>query len=118
MDIKDWLSERVPTIGFDCMDFPHDSEAFYDCYFQSGDEETDASRLDRLLKQTAAGTKQIEFSVGIVDGSFRRQKNSCRSIYPCAKGCGGLWDAEPIWMRPSGLDLAARHAIIRKGEKL
>lgn len=62
MDISDLLTEKLPALSFDCMDFPYDTEDCYDCYFKSDSEETDAVAVYRLLKGGAIG-----FSVSIVD---------------------------------------------------
>lgn len=62
MDFEDWLIEKVPSLSFDCMDFPYDDENCFDCYFTSSSEESDAVAVYRLLKDSA-----VEFSVSIVD---------------------------------------------------
>lgn len=61
-DISDWLTNKVPSLDFDCMDFPYDTEDCYDCYFKSDSEESDAVAVFHLLKDSA-----IDFSVSIVD---------------------------------------------------
>lgn len=62
IDISEWLTEKFPSLDFDCMDFPYDTEDCYDCYFKSDSEETDTAAVYRLLKGSAIG-----FSVSIVD---------------------------------------------------
>lgn len=62
MDFEDWLIEKVPSLSFDCMDFPYDDENCFDCYFTSSSGESDAVAVYRLLKDSA-----VEFSVSIVD---------------------------------------------------
>lgn len=61
-DISDWLTKKVPSLDFDCMDFPYDTVDCYDCYFTSSSEESDAVAVYRLLKDGA-----VKFSVSIVD---------------------------------------------------
>lgn len=65
MDFEDWLIKRIPSLEFDCMDFPHDTEDWFDCCFKSDFEEEDAIAVYRLLKDGA-----VEFSVSIVDDKF------------------------------------------------
>lgn len=67
MEIEQWLIEQVQTIEFDSMDFPHDLESFYDCYFNSEQEENDAYKIYHLLERSLADIKQVLFSVYIVD---------------------------------------------------
>ena len=50
VEIEVWLEEQIRTVSFDCMDFPHDLDAYYDCYFQSEQEELDA-QVDAYQKQ-------------------------------------------------------------------
>lgn len=66
MDITDWLIEKIPSLGFDCMDFPYDMEDCFDCYFTSSFEESDAIAVYRLLKDSAKDSA-VKFSVDIVD---------------------------------------------------
>ncbi|MDE6456868.1 MAG: hypothetical protein K2L38_13440 [Dysosmobacter sp.] len=72
MEIEQWLMEQVQTIQFDSMDFPHDLEAFYDCYFNSGQEETDARKIYHLLERSLTDMKQVLFSVYIVDNQMNQ----------------------------------------------
>ena len=62
----------VQTIKFDSMDFPHDLDAFYDCYFSSGQEENDACKIYHLLAHSLADIKQVLFSVSIVDNQMHQ----------------------------------------------
>ena len=64
--------EQVQTIKFDSMDFPHDLDAFYDCYFSSGQEENDACKIYHLLAHSLADIKQVLFSVSIVDNQMHQ----------------------------------------------
>ena len=66
-NIEDWLIQKVPSISFDCMDYPHDLDAFYDCFFTSRAEDTDANSIYRLLKEETKSIEWINFSVSIVD---------------------------------------------------
>lgn len=34
MNIEQWLVDKIKTIEFECMDYPHDLEAFFDCPFE------------------------------------------------------------------------------------
>lgn len=61
-DISDWITKKVPSLNFDCMDFPYDTEDCYDCYFTSSSEESGAVAVYHLLKGVT-----VEFSVSIVD---------------------------------------------------
>ncbi len=70
MAIEKWLPEKVPTIEFECMDFPCDSEAFYDCYFLTQKESEDAHRIFSLLQKCLENMGQIKFSVDIVDNQL------------------------------------------------
>lgn len=72
MEIEQWLMEQVQTIKFDSMDFPHDLDAFYDCYFDSGREENDAYKIYHLLEHSLADIKQVLFSVYIVDNRMNQ----------------------------------------------
>ncbi len=65
MCIEDWLIIKIPSLKFDCMDFPNDLPDRYDCYFTSGSEENDAIDVCRLLKESPVG-----FTVGIVDDNM------------------------------------------------
>lgn len=67
MDIEDWMIQNVPSIGFDCMDYPQDLESFYDCFFTSSAEDTDAKSIFRLLKEETKRIEEMCFSVSIVD---------------------------------------------------
>ena len=69
MDFEDWLIENIPSLSFDCMDFPYDDEDCFDCYFTSSSEESDSIAVYRLLKDAAKGSA-VEFSVSIVDDKF------------------------------------------------
>lgn len=71
-DIEKWLMEQVHTIEFDCMDFPHDLEAFYDCYFTSKQERQDANRIYRLLGCGLESIEQVLFSVYLVDEQMKQ----------------------------------------------
>ena len=66
MNIEDWLIKEVHTLRFDCMDFPHDLESFYDCYFSSTNEEVDAYHLCFILKHRLKNIKSVQYSVCIV----------------------------------------------------
>lgn len=66
MDFEDWLIEKLPSLSFDCMDFPYDDEDCFDCYFTSSSEESDAIAVYNLLKDGAKDS-MVEFSVSIVD---------------------------------------------------
>lgn len=70
-EIDKWLMEQVKTIELDCMDFPHDLEAFYDCYFTSKQERQDANRICRLLECSLKSIKQVLFSVSLVDEQMK-----------------------------------------------
>lgn len=72
MEIEQWLMEQVQTIKFDSMDFPHDLEAFYDCYFNSGQEEKDARKIYHLLERSLTDMRQVLFSVYIVDNQMNQ----------------------------------------------
>lgn len=72
MEIENWLMKQVQTIKFDCMDFPHDLDAFYDCYFKSEQEENDAYKIYHLLERSLANIKQVLFSVYIVDNQMKQ----------------------------------------------
>lgn len=72
MEIEQWLIEQVQTIKFDSMDFPHDLDAFYDCYFNSEQEENDACKIYHLLAHSLADIKQVLFSVSIVDNQIHQ----------------------------------------------
>lgn len=61
-EIEDWLEQNLPSLNFDCMDYPFDTENCYGCYFNSPFEEADALEICRLLKNIKLG-----FSVEIVD---------------------------------------------------
>ena len=65
-----WISKKISTLEFDCEDFPHDLDSFYDCYFRSNDEEQYAYRIYCLLKQKLQDINQVVFSVSIVDESM------------------------------------------------
>lgn len=67
VDVEEWLMEKVPSIRFYCMDFPHDLESFYDCYFESDEEEADAYRVYHLLKNNLEKIVQVDFHISIVD---------------------------------------------------
>lgn len=75
MDFEDWLIEKIPSLGFYCMDIPYDDEDFFDCYFTSSSEESDAAAAYRLLKDSAKNSA-VEFSVSIVDD----KKNPIKEI--------------------------------------
>ena len=68
-DFEDWLIEKIPSLSFDCMDFPYDDEDCFDCYFTSSSEESDAIAVYRLLKDSTKDSA-VEFSVSIVDDKF------------------------------------------------
>ena len=72
MEIEQWLMEQVQTIKFDSMDFPHDLDTFYDCYFNSEQEENDACKIYHLLAHSLADIKQVLFSVSIVDNQMHQ----------------------------------------------
>lgn len=67
--IEDWLVEKVPSIGFDSMDFPYDTEDCYDCCFESKSEEADTESICRTLQESAVEFSGgiVEISVGVVD---------------------------------------------------
>lgn len=71
-EIEQWLMDQIQTIKFDSMDFPHDLDAFYDCYFNSGQEERDARKIYHLLKRGLADMKQVVFSVYLVDNQMNQ----------------------------------------------
>lgn len=75
MDFEDWLIEKIPSLGFDGMDFPDDEEYCFDCYFISSSEESDAVAAYHLLKDSAKDSA-VEFSVSIVDD----KKNPIKEI--------------------------------------
>lgn len=66
-EVEKWIEESVPDVFFDCMDFPHDSEAFYDCYFLSDAEEQNAKKIYDILKQRIENKVFVEFAVFVVD---------------------------------------------------
>ncbi|MDE6732378.1 MAG: hypothetical protein K2J77_05825 [Oscillospiraceae bacterium] len=70
MDIEDWLVQKIPSICFDCMDYPQDLESFYDCFFTSSSEDSDAKSIYRLLKEETEEIAEIYFSVSIVDNKL------------------------------------------------
>lgn len=72
VEIEQWLMDQIQTIKFDSLDFPHDLDAFYDCYFNSGQEERDAYKIYHLLKRSLADMKQVLFSVSIVDNQMNQ----------------------------------------------
>lgn len=72
MEIDQWLMEKVQTIKFDSMDFPHDLDSFYDCYFSSEQEDNDAHKIYHLLVCSLVGIKQVLFSVYIVDNRMNQ----------------------------------------------
>lgn len=67
INLEEWLMKKIPSIRFDCMDFPHDLESFYDCYFESDEEETDAYRICHLLNESLKKSVWVNFQVNIVD---------------------------------------------------
>ncbi|MDE7224976.1 MAG: hypothetical protein K2O34_14510 [Acetatifactor sp.] len=71
IDIEQWMMKKIPSIRFDCMDFPHDLESFYDCYFESDEEDADAYRIGHLLKDSLKRTKRVNFQVNIVDAQLK-----------------------------------------------
>ena len=66
-EIEEWLMKEIPSIYFHCMDYPSDLEAFYDCYFESSEDETDSYKIVRLLKEKIEGCVQVDYKVSIVD---------------------------------------------------
>ena len=72
MEIDQWLMEKVQTIKFDSMDFPHDLDSFYDCYFSSAQDDNDAYKIYHLLVRSLAGIKQVLFSVYIADNQMNQ----------------------------------------------
>ncbi|MDE7398330.1 MAG: hypothetical protein K2N06_02265 [Oscillospiraceae bacterium] len=71
MDFEDWLIEKIPSLGFDGMDFPDDEEYCFDCYFTSSSEESDAIAVYRLLKDGAKDSAvEFSISISIVDDKF------------------------------------------------
>lgn len=84
-EIEKWLTDQIQTIEFDCMDFPHDLEAFYDCYFSSSHEVRDAYHIFCLLKQGLANVKQVHFSVSIVDDQLKHIREIMLCPY-CEQG--------------------------------
>ena len=67
ISIEEWLMKKIPSIRFDCMDFPHDMESFYDCYFESDKEEADAYRICHLLNDSLKKNVWVNYQVNIVD---------------------------------------------------
>ena len=67
VEIELWLEERIRTLSFDCMDFPHDLDAFFDCYFQSEQEDLDARLLREMLSGKLSDCESIQFDVLLVD---------------------------------------------------
>ena len=65
--VAKWIEESVPDVHFDCMDFPHDLEAFYDCYFRSDADEQNAKKIYDILKQNVENNVFVEFAIFVVD---------------------------------------------------
>lgn len=74
LSIEDWLIKQIPAIAFDCMDYPHDLETNYDCYFRSDDEEAASHHIYSLLHENLMDDQQVAFSVSIVDQHFTHIK--------------------------------------------
>lgn len=58
IDVEYWLMEKIPSINFSGMDYPHDLECYYDCYFESSTEEADAQSVYCLLKEINIWTNE------------------------------------------------------------
>ena len=71
VEFEVWLEEQIRTVLFDCMDFPHDLDAFYDCYFQSEREKSDARLIEVLLTGKLRDCDYIQFEVFLVDERLR-----------------------------------------------
>ena len=78
LDIEDWLEKHIPSLDFDCMDVPYDSESFYDSYFRSTQEDEDAKRVFWFLEQKLVSVQGIEFSVHIVNERMQEVREICQ----------------------------------------
>ncbi|NDO47549.1 hypothetical protein [Clostridium sp. MD294] len=68
MEVEEWIIQKIPSLHFTGCNYPHDLESFYDIYFNSDiEEECDANNIYYLLKQNIKYSKDIKFSVSIVD---------------------------------------------------
>ncbi|MEG0368340.1 MAG: hypothetical protein RR585_15970 [Coprobacillus sp.] len=67
IDIDEWLVKEIPTLRFDCMDYPYDLEFAYDCYFKTGDDIKALDELSNLLDLKLKDIKRVDFSICIVD---------------------------------------------------
>lgn len=86
VEIEVWLEEQIRTVSFDCMDFPHDLDAYYDCYFQSEQEELDAQAIEILLSGKLSDFDDIQFEVHLVDERLKEI-----SVVKSCPYCGQGW---------------------------
>lgn len=74
MPVEQWLAEKAEGLVFDCEDFPHDLEQFYDCYFTSVNDDEMAKHVLRLLKKNIREDSIIKYSVWITDEFLKERE--------------------------------------------
>ena len=71
--VEEWLRKLVPGLSFDCEDFPHDLEQFYDCFFVSDHEQDTAVSLCAVLDSIFREERVIQHAVWITDEALEKK---------------------------------------------
>ena len=70
-EIEIWLENQIHSIIFECMDYPRDIDAFYDCFFRSEQECQAACLIEKLLLECLSEYSNIHFEVHLVDEQMK-----------------------------------------------
>lgn len=70
MEVEEWIVKNIHGISFECMDYPHDMEFCYECYFQSNIDELKAQEIFKLLKLSFSSNLKINYYVYVTDDKF------------------------------------------------
>lgn len=85
VDMEQWLLQHVKSLCFECMDYPHDLDAYFDCFFSSADELHDARRVYFLLGRELRSCGDVQFDVCLTDAALAPVVNIGTCPY-CGQG--------------------------------
>lgn len=89
LDIEDWLTEQIPDLSFEYLDFPYDMEDCVEFCFCCDNEETAINSIYSLFEKYMINKLDIDVDIckiGLVFEKYSADKNYKYEIYRTSNG--------------------------------